>query len=456
MSLNTTFRQRLLTITCALALATAGLLPAVLGTKHANAAQLSNRKITISSSKVGQTSVTYAVSFNVTSTTTIKGIVVDLCQDSPLIGVACSTTNGVTGTPTGSTINVTGGGTCTAGPTAFTVDATSTGTGLIKLRHATGISGCTAGNTITFSFTATNPTGTASTLGAPGTFYGRILTYAAGDGTASNGIGADDYTSTTPLTHLDDGGVALSTANQLTTLARVQEQLQFCVGGTTVNDATTSIATDCSVAFTGAASCGASGTSIDLGVVDSVAVYTSPVSSATNGNTCNGAAMVRTNAVNGVNISYFAEQDTGSNHLGALRVGGATCNAGVVNTDQCFNSSAAQGAFTAGTEDFGVTVGGVNEGSTTSYSCSYTAAPNTCNLKPAAGYLGQGTSGVNEAYGTANGFKWDETGATQTLASSASVVDDEALVLRFAATANITTPTGSYGVTSTYVATATF
>ncbi len=430
--------------------------PALVQPQKSAAAQLSHRSITISSSKLSQSSVTYAVSFRVASTTTIKGIVVEICQDSPLIGTACSTTNGVTNTPTSSTINVTGTGGCTAGPTAFTVDSHSTSTGRLLLRHATGVVGCASGDTITLSFTATNPSGTASSSGTPGSFYGRILTYAAGDGTFGNSTGADDYTSTTPGTHLDDGGVAMSTANQLTVNARVQEQLQFCVGGTTVNDATTSVASDCSAAFTGAASCGASGTTIDLGVLDSSSVYTSPVSTSTNGNTCNGAAMVRTNAANGVQVVYFAEQDTGSNHLGTLRVAGSTCNAGNVNTDQCIDAKGTtQGTFTAGVEKFGMTVGGINNGSTTSYVCSYTASPNTCKLEPATNYLGSGGVGT-EAYGVANGFAWDESGTAQPIANSSTVVDDEAIVLRYAATANITTPTGSYGVTSTYVATATY
>ncbi|HSH31808.1 MAG TPA: hypothetical protein VK963_04055, partial [Candidatus Saccharimonadales bacterium] len=57
------------------------------------------------------------------------------------------------------------------------------------------------------------------------------------------------------------------------------------------------------------------------------------------------------------------------------------------------------------------------------------------------------------------GFAWDQSGTNNpatTLATSPTVLDYEMLVLRFAARAAATTPTGSYAVTSTYIATATF
>jgi hypothetical protein len=57
------------------------------------------------------------------------------------------------------------------------------------------------------------------------------------------------------------------------------------------------------------------------------------------------------------------------------------------------------------------------------------------------------------------GFAWSAT-TTDTIASSTAsgvkVVDDELMTLRFAAQAAVTTPTGQYGVTSTYIATASY
>ena len=172
--------------------------------------------------------------------------------------------------------------------------------------------------------------------------------------------------------------------------------------------------------------------------------------------------MVRTNAANGVTVTYFAEADAGgTNHTRALRVDNATCTADGIpstsNTDQCFNSQGStQGTFTAGTERFGLTVAGVNCGSTTSYTCTF--ASGAYNLTRNANYDGDGTNTYQT--GTTNGFAWEESATAQAIASSTAsgtkVVDDETLILKFAATSNITTPTGLYGVTSTYIATSSF
>jgi hypothetical protein len=191
---------------------------------------------------------------------------------------------------------------------------------------------------------------------------------------------------------------------------------------------------------------------VDLGVLDSSTTSVSPVPVASGnpggGNNCNGAAMLRTNAANGAIVTYFAEQDTSS---GKLKVPGAACS-GVSTTDQCFNDSSTQAAFTSGIENFGVTVGGTNCNGTTTVSYSCSLAGGTNNLKATANYIGATAT----SYGTGTGFAWQDSGATAQLASSTGPVEDETLVLRFAATPSITTPTGAYSVTSTYVATATF
>jgi hypothetical protein len=54
------------------------------------------------------------------------------------------------------------------------------------------------------------------------TFYARILTFATAGA-------AQAYTSGTPGSYVDAGGVALSTANQIQITAKVQERLSFCV-----------------------------------------------------------------------------------------------------------------------------------------------------------------------------------------------------------------------------------
>jgi hypothetical protein len=424
-------RRRVLVAVAAIALLLASLLPAFVSGGMVSAAQLTERKITLSSSKVGQTSVTYAASFKVASTTSILGIALEICQNSPLIGQSCTTTNGVTNTPTSGTIGVSKNG---GAAVNFTVDVDTVGTdssstGRLLLTHATGITGLVAGDTITFSFSATNPSGTASTVGAAGTFYGRFVTYATE-------ADLDTYTSASPGTHIDDGGVALSTAKQLTVNARVQEQLEFCVGsiaGTIDTDA--EAPANCSDAvFTG----GTNDNTVDIGVVDSTAAAISPVAATSGGDDQNGAIMIRTNAVNGAVVSYFAEQNNSS---GALKVPGASCSP-PSTTDQCFNSAGATiTSFATAGEKFGMTIGTVLRPTGSS----------TTNLVETPNYNGDGTA--------ATGFAWVDTGPsspTTIATSSNTVLDYEMLVLRFAARAAATTPTGSYTVTSTYIATSTF
>ena len=54
------------------------------------------------------------------------------------------------------------------------------------------------------------------------------------------------------------------------------------------------------------------------------------------------------------------------------------------------------------------------------------------------------------------GFAFDESGSTDDLLNSSSVVEDEMAELEFAATSAITTPTGVYTTTLTFIGTSTF
>jgi hypothetical protein len=392
------FKKRALGIVAAVQLAVltgAGLTPALIGT--ASAAQLTSRKITMGYSNTSRTDVTYTPSFVIATTGNIRGIVVDFCSDSPLIGQTCTA-------PTGFDVNESGLAIANqTGISGFTIDA-ATDTNTVVLVNAAGGS-VNSATTVSFDLGAGGGADGITNPSTNGSFYARILTYAT---TA----GATGYVSTAPNTgaaRTDDGGVAMSTNNQLTINARVQEQLQFCVG--TTDAATNNDCTDIS------------GTSIDLGVVDSTAVAASANDA--------GKAMVRTNAQSGVVIVYRSEQNTSS---GKLKVAGATCS-GVSTADQCFNSATTtQQPIVAGAEMYGMTIESVNQtnGSTT-------------NLGEDPEYDGSG-----------DGYAWDDTGTADQIASSSTVVDDEMLELKFAATASITTPPGAYTVTATFIATATF
>lgn len=405
----------------------------LLGGSQASAAQLTNRQVTINTSKSAATAVQYDFEFDWTSASDIEGIIFQFCT-TPL--GTCTLPNGMdvsndlvtldahTGFPTNGT--------------AFAEQATSTG-------------GCSdTGSASTVTMYCINRTQAASATGTDATVdLGAIINPTLGAGSCASSIYCSVYVRVSLFDNnaftgnaVHDGVVAAGITQQLTVNARVQENLQFCIGTTTVNDATTSTAADCSAV---------SGTTVDIGAIDT-SVAISPVAASPNaGNNTNGVAMVRTNANNGTVVVYFAEQDTSS---GKLKVAGAACS-GTSTTDQCFNSQGTtQGTFSGGTENFGMTIGGVNCGSVTAYTCTF--ASDTYNLRMDAQYEGN----TSTAYGTTAGFAWLDTGATDTIASSVSsstkVLDDESLILRFAATAAATTPTGTYSVVSTYIATPTF
>lgn len=429
MTKKITLSRRVSTLAGAALLVAASLVP-VLQSTPAAAAQLTQRKITLGTSKIS-TSSTYAVSVQPATTTAILGIVVEICMNSPLVGASCTTASGVTGSPTTGTVTVsqTGG---TPASVTFAVDGSSTAAGKLVLTHATGFTAPITTAPITFTYTAVNPSTT-------GSYYARILTY-------NTTAGAIAYTSATPGTHIDDGAVALSTAQQITVNAIVQERLDFCVGTTALVDASGAAPVDCATGF-------GAGTSVNLGVIDSSTASASPVPLANGGNNLNGAAMVRTNAVNGVGVTYFAEQDasTGTNK-GALKVATANCVSSVSVVDQCFNSAGttqvAINSTTSG-EKFGMTISHVNR-------TSSVAA--TANLIRDLAYDGNGTVNAACTAATVDSpcWAWDDSGTAQTIASSSTVVDDEMLLLRFGAVSGVTTPTGSYRVNSTYIATATF
>ena len=230
----------------------------------------------------------------------------------------------------------------------------------------------------------------------------------------------------------------------MTIAARIQEILNFCIGNTAVNDATTSPGANCAAI---------SGTTVDLGTLDSSAVNTSPVSAGSDGNNTNGIAMLRTNAASGATVSYKSIQAAGTNHLGGLRVPGSSCNVGSINTDQCIDSAGTtQSAFVAGTEEFGMTIGGINCGSVTAYTCTFSSG--AYNLTRDTQYDGLGSNTYGSSDG--QGYAWDETGTLDQIASASGAVDDESLILIFAATPNAVTPTGSYQTQADFIVVATY
>lgn len=442
-----------------LLIAAASLTPFLISHKAEAYNQITTRSLTISSGVPGKTSVTYTFTFTPASTGPVEGLKFIACKS------AVSTYPGNTSScvaPDG--FNAAGGGfaNVTMGSQSGWQDSTNPNFSI----DTTGANDCvpsaTDHNIIcakrsgeTTAQTLTPRTISFSTIKNPTTanvpFYIGIYTYTD-----------DVYTAP----EQDFGATASAVVQTLTTNAAVAEVLNFCVGATTVDDVQTPVATDCSAL---------GNTSVNLGTLDTSIVNVSPVL-VNGGDSRNAVAMVRSNAGNGVTVAYDAIQQTGTNHQGTLRISGATCSAvgddasatygaadanGNTKVDPCINAVSAQTVFTAGSEAFGMTIAGINFGSVSSYTCSYgdaalsIGAGNTCNLKPLTGYLGGGGSGT-ETYDTTNGFAWDESGNAVNIASSSTStikqVDDEAIIMKYAATPQITTPFGPYQAQTDFIA----
>jgi hypothetical protein len=410
-------------------------------TKQASAyGQITSRSLTISSGVPSATNVTYTFTFTIPSTSQVEGLKFLACTNA--VGTyptaaSCTAPTGMTGAGNGFSNATFGSQSGWQGATNFAVDSSGAGDCIPSANIL-----C-ANRVDTTSQTATSRTIAFNTIKNPSTantaFYVGVYTYST-----------DTYT---VGSRVDFGATASAVVQTLTTNAAVAEVLNFCVGSTLIDDTTTNVANDCTAL---------SGTSINIGTLDTSAINVSPVTT-NGGDSQNGVAMVRSNAGNGTVVAYDAIQQSGTNHKGTLRISGSTCNA-VTNTftDPCINAAgSSQTAFTAGTEMFGMTIAGINSGSTTSYSCTYGTPPgNTCDLTPLTNYLGAGTSGSSEAYGTSNGYAWNETGAAVNIASSATStvkqIDDEALILKFAATPSITTPFGPYAAQTDFIAVPTY
>ncbi len=418
-------------------LVVATMLPALLNNNQAQAAQLPSRAATLSDSVAGATDVEMEIEFEIATTGVVDSLAIQYCDDSPIIGDATCTLarsfDWAEGTLVLSNQNGTNssGTAGTSGVVDWAIEAATDADGLV-LSSAAGAS-LTAGDVVTFTIGGagaadgvTNPTGDNSA------FYLRIHTY--DDITtmpctvgATCDTGSDFDFDNSSLVNIDDGGLALSTASQITINARVQERLTFCVG-------TADPTANCG---------GVSGSTIDLGVLDDVTI--NKASNAADGPGTEAAYLqITTNAANGAIISYFGDD---------LKVSGATC--GTVNddggggsvVDQCLNydddpdAGTLTGPLAAGTEMWGFGVISIDDD----------ASGVTANLEATGAY----------DVDAANEFAFDsnttvEIANTTDKGGSTFVAASEQLTLDFGATAQITTPTGLYSTTLTFIATSTF
>ncbi len=248
---------RVVTYVAVIGLFFAAILPAL----PAHAAQITSRKVTLSSSAASATGVTYTFNFTVPTTgTPVKSLDILLCT------TASGTCTGSSGTTTGGSLSSqpTGLGAASGWTGTFT---TNNRLQIADSSNATNPSGAVA---LVFGG-ITNPT-TANT-----SFYARITTYSDASWT----------------TTIDAGTVAAATANQITVSATVPESLTFCTGTSGI---------------TSSSCAGATGTSVSLGVL-------------TTSSTGSGTSQigVTTNAGSGYNVTVNGTTLTsGSNTIAAL------------------------------------------------------------------------------------------------------------------------------------------
>ncbi|HTE57736.1 MAG TPA: hypothetical protein VK694_03245 [Verrucomicrobiae bacterium] len=375
------------------------------------------RKITMSSSANGTLTagqdVTYEVDFDVATTSTLNGLVVDFCANSPIVGEACTP-------PTGFDIDAANlAVTINAGLTSFAKDTGESDANTLVLNASSPWS-ATANDSATFTLgTAAVNDGIDNPENANTTFYARILTF-------TTTAGADNYDSATagpgnvnnpgaepPV--VDAGGIAMSTAAQITVTSKVQEKLTFCVYTSAVNYA----------------NCTVSGTAVILGDTNGVLDTAGPyVDKTTKYN-------VATNASQGA----------------AIRIKGDTLKTGSFDIAP-FGAAAASSA--ANTEQFGFCTyrdaGGGAAGLTAT--TPYDSAPCSSTTQTAGT---ASTGGV----GTAQ-FAFDTNGTDGTMSTygdpfaSKPAGDFSTGVIVLAANIANTTEAGIYTTVLTFIATGTY
>jgi hypothetical protein len=171
--------------------------------------QITTRSITLGSS-APSTATTYKLTF--TPVTTAQELIVDFCANDPLITDTCTFAAGTVPT--------------VASPVSSLGTAAAVGSGSpVHTIKVTGLTE-TGGSPFTITFTSgvTNPTTATS-------FYARVLTSATGGATQyvpANTSGNTPTLGTSPAP-TDSGGIALTTAANISVTSKVFETLAFCV-----------------------------------------------------------------------------------------------------------------------------------------------------------------------------------------------------------------------------------
>lgn len=406
MKISTNLVRRPLVALSALALVVGSAAP-FLANGVAKAGQFSDRSIQMSDSApsggsitsgVGSgTNVQYKISFTPTGTAGIGGLVVDICDNTPLIGdTTCTAPAGFSwGATPSATVDT---GLTNANWTASSAVGGGSGTyPVLKLSHATNEA--TSGPIEITVTGVTNPS--AALTNNTHSFYARILTfntaanmnaaYAATDATRG------DYT-TLDTNMVDYGGVALAVTAPITVTARVMETMSLC---TSAN------------AFSGTACAGANDPAVILGHGTNMTLDESQADDASI------YSQVSTNAASGYSIFL-----RGANACGGLsKDGGTTCEIPAVASGNAVGT-----LIPGGTAAFGLLVGNGTAaigGTGTNAAESKWAGPNYVMDTTTA------NDNINYVYGSK---VIDSTGQANSVENT----------FTFRATASPTTPAGIY------------
>jgi hypothetical protein len=398
--------------------------PAVVPSGQAHAAQITNRKIQLGSSELGGVSTdangtavaagqggngaqTYHTFTFSPGTGSIGAILFEYC-DSPFVDTTCNAPTGLD-VSTITTITNPTGVTGTAFARDTTTNAVTTGwfaTNNNACASATGRTNCILISRATpaaengarsFTFGAAggwvkNPT----VVGANGgTYYVRIVTF------STNG-----YT-----TAVDNGTVAYNVNNDIDITAKVQEQLKFSVGA--VQGAQSAPGSSCSP-LTGTTSIALG----NVGVLDSGTAYDA-----------HSYFRVNANSANGTVVQYTAP--TLHTASGAT----ITVPGGMATTPS---------ASTVGTEQFGLGFDSADPATNGWSVTNLTTRPSPYNS----------ANGTIVNAGTATfGFSTASTTSPVTLASSSGIVSCDTLSVRYIANISPTTAPGIYRTNVGYIAT---
>ena len=335
MKISTQLVRRPLIALSALALVAGSAAPFLLN-GVASAGQFSNRSIQLSDSApsggsitsgVGSgTNVQYKITFTPTGTTAIGGIVVDICDNTPLIGdTTCTAPAGFNwGASPSATIDT---GLTDGNWTESSAVGDGSGTyPVLKFSHATDEA--TSGPIEITVTGVTNPS-TALTNNTH-SFYARILTFDS----AANMNSLYPTTDATRGTYtalsanmIDYGGVALAVTAPITITARVMETMSLCTSAD---------------AFSGTACAGATSPAVIIGHLPNWTLDDSESNSASI------YSQVSTNAASGYGIFL-----RGANACGGLsKDGGTTCDIPAVAAGDAVGTPIAPG-----TAAFGLLVG---------------------------------------------------------------------------------------------------